>query len=188
MIEVRFHGRGGQGVVLASEILANAAFFEGKEVQSFPFFGVERRGAPLVAFARISDGPIRAKFGVRSPDYVIVLDASLVGLVEVTSGVKPGALVFINAPPGLDVVEGSDFRTVVFDATSVSLRHGLGSRTAPIVNTAMLGAFAAATRIVQLESLERAIKEMVPGSPEHNAAACRDAYQEMMKEVDVLEG
>jgi 2-oxoacid:acceptor oxidoreductase gamma subunit (pyruvate/2-ketoisovalerate family) len=188
MIEVRFHGRGGQGVVLASEILANAAFLEGREVQSFPFFGVERRGAPLMAFARISYEPIRVKSVVRTPDYVVVLDPSLIRTVDVAAGLREEGLMLINGPREMPVNPGRGYKTMVFDATSVSLRHGLGSRTAPIVNTAMLGAFAAATGIVQIESLERSIPDFVPGRPEANVAACRDAYERMLEEVEVLEG
>jgi 2-oxoacid:acceptor oxidoreductase gamma subunit (pyruvate/2-ketoisovalerate family) len=188
MIEVRFHGRGGQGVVLASEILANAAFLEGKQVQSFPFFGVERRGAPLMAFARLSYEPIRVKSVIRTPDYVVVLDPSLLRAVDVASGLRTGGLMLVNGPPELKVKSASGCKTLVFDATSVSLEHGLGTKTAPIVNTAILGAFAAATGLVQLESLERSIPDFVPGRSEANVAACRAAYQKMMEEVEVLEG
>lgn len=188
MIEVRFHGRGGQGVVLASEILANAAFLEGKQVQSFPFFGVERRGAPLVAFSRISDETIRVKSIVRTPDYVVVLDSSLLRTVDVAAGLKEGGLLIVNGPQEMKVNPTPGRRAVVFDATAVSLRHGLGTRTAPIVNTAMLGAFAAATGLLRIESLERSIPGLVPGRPEANVAACREAYEMMLQEAEVYEG
>ncbi len=187
VIEVRFHGRGGQGVVLASEILASAAFLDGKDVQSFPFFGVERRGAPLMAFTRISDQPIRIRSEVKTPHYVLVLDPSLVRAVDVSSGIRSDGLLLTNGPPEMHLNASSRFKTLVFDATSVSLEHGLGSRTAPIVNTAMLGAFAAATDLIRIESLEESILELVPRKAEANVAACRTAYVAVAKEVEIPE-
>ncbi len=188
MIEVRLHGRGGQGVVVASEILASAAFLEGKDVQSFPFFGVERRGAPLMAFTRISDEAIRIKSVVRTPHYVLVLDPSLLKAVDVASGIRDGGLMLVNGPSELKVNPNPHFKAVVFDATSISLEHGLGTMTAPIVNTALLGAFSAATGLVRIESLERSIPDFVPVKVEENVAACRAAYEAMPKEVEVIEG
>src|SRR5664280_145387 len=96
MIEVRFHGRGGQGAVTAAEILAKAAFEDGKYCQAFPFFGVERRGAPVMAFTRIDDQPIRRRYQVYKPDYVVVLDDGLLEVVDVFSGLKEGGKVIIN--------------------------------------------------------------------------------------------
>lgn len=186
MIEVRFHGRGGQGVVLASEILASAAFHEGKDVQSFPFFGVERRGAPLMAFTRISDEPIRVKSIVRRPEFVLVLDPSLWKAVDVAEGLREGGLLLVNGPPEVELPASSSYRTLVFDATTVSLEHGLGTRTSPIVNTAMLGAFAAATDLVSLENLVAGIHEFVPRRTKDNVAACKAAYRKMGKEVTVV--
>ena len=96
MIEIRFHGRGGQGAVVASNILAEAAFMEGKDVCSFPFFGVERRGAPVTAFTRVDSRPIRVKSGIYAPDHVIVLDPSLLKAVDVLAGLKKGGIVLVN--------------------------------------------------------------------------------------------
>lgn len=186
MIEVRFHGRGGQGVVLASEILASAAYHGGYDVQSFPFFGVERRGAPLMAFTRMSDEPIRVKAIVQRPDFVVVLDPSLLKAVNVTEGLRGNGLLFVNGPPELEVPASSQHRSVVFDATSVSLEHGLGSRMSPIVNTAVLGAFAAATGLVTLEHLEAGIQEFVPRRTRANVAACRTAFRQMAQEVPLV--
>lgn len=170
-------------MVLASEILASAAFLEGKDVQAFPFFGVERRGAPLMAFTRISDRPIRVKSEVRTPHYVLVLDPSLLKAVDVTSGIREDGLMLVNGPSGMRVKSNPHFKTLVFDATSVSLEYGLGSPMSPIVNTAVLGAFSAATGVVKVESLEKGIPEFVPGRIEANIAACRDAYRKMRQEV-----
>ncbi len=166
-------------MVLASEMLASAAFLEGKDVQSFPFFGVERRGAPLLAFTRISDEPIRIKSAVRTPHYILVLDPSLLKAIDVASGIRDGGLMFINGPPEMRVDPSLHFRKLVFDATSVSLEHGLGTMTAPVVNTALLGAFSAATDLVSIESLEESIREFVPRGTEANIAACRAAYEMM---------
>jgi len=181
MIEIRFHGRGGQGSVIASEILAQAAFKEGKNVQSFPYFGVERRGAPVTAFTRIDDRPIRIRSEIYEPDYVIVLDPSLLGAVDITSGLKEGGLVLINIdkkPEELKLRSASRIATV--DATSIAIKHGLGSRTAPVVNTAILGAFAAASKEVRIESIVESIREIAPTKKEENAEAAKEAYEKVM--------
>ena len=96
MIEIRFHGRGGQGTVIASELLAQAAFIEGKTPQSFPFFGVERRGAPVTAFTRIDDKPIQVRTSIMTPDIVVVLDPGLLRTINVTAGLKPNGLLLVN--------------------------------------------------------------------------------------------
>jgi 2-oxoacid:acceptor oxidoreductase gamma subunit (pyruvate/2-ketoisovalerate family) len=191
MIEIRFHGRGGQGAVIASEILADTAFRDGKYVQAFPMFGVERRGAPVTAFTRIGDDPIRIKFFIYNPDYVVVLDPTLVGQVDVTAGCgvsssykeqKEGnAMILINtsmAPSDIKV-EGP-FSIATVDATSIAVKHNLGSRLAPIVNTAILGAFAKATGEIKLNLLLDAIKEGVPVKHDENAQAARDAYEKVV--------
>jgi 2-oxoacid:acceptor oxidoreductase gamma subunit (pyruvate/2-ketoisovalerate family) len=175
MREIRFHGRGGQGAVIASNILANAAFLEGKDVQAFPFFGVERRGAPVTAFTRIDDRPIRIKFAIYNPDYVVVLDESLLKAVDVTAGLRPDGIVVVNTrrePTALGIAKG---RLATVDATDIAISHGLGSKVAPIVNTVMLGALVAATGEVKLASVLECMGEHVPIKSEENAAACRDA-------------
>ena len=176
MLELRFHGRGGQGAVLAAELLAQAAFLEGKQVQSFPFFGVERRGAPVAAFSRIDERPIPVRTNVTAPDVVVVLDPSLIRAVNVTGGLKADGLLLVNthrAPEELATVFGGGIATV--DATAIALAHGLGSRAQPIVNTAILGALAKASGIVSLDSLIRTIERFVPAKREENRAAAVDA-------------
>jgi len=182
MKEIRFHGRGGQGSVLASNILANAAFLEGRYVQAFLLIGAERRGAPVVAFTRIDNKPIRNRSHIYSPDYVVVLDSNLADLVDVASGIKPSGMIFVNSDrDGGDFHFNSEARTVTLDVTSIALKHGLGTPTAPIVNTAVLGAFARISGEVGLEALLTAIREMAPAKPEENAMAAEEAYKEAEK-------
>ncbi len=178
MIEIRFHGRGGQGAVVASKILAEALFREGNFVQSFPAFGAERRGAPVAAFTRANTYPIRIRTHIYAPDHVVVLDASLLDTTDVTAGLKPGGWVVINtdrSPENIPAMRG--FKVATVDAGAVALKHGLGVPTAPIVNTAILGAFAKATGKVGLEALRKAILDQVPYNARANAQACVDAYQ-----------
>lgn len=177
MIEVRFHGRGGQGVVIASEVLAKAAFRMGFEVSSFPFFGVERRGAPVTAYTRIDNRPIRVKTNIYWPDYVVVLDSSLLKGVDVLEGLKVGGGVLINWPQGKKL-EGmsTKFRYFVLDATKIAASHGIGSQSAPIVNTAILGGFARMCDAIELEPLLEAIRESAPVKEHENVAAAREAY------------
>jgi 2-oxoacid:acceptor oxidoreductase gamma subunit (pyruvate/2-ketoisovalerate family) len=177
VIEVRIHGRGGQGAVIASKVLADAVFREGRYVQSFPAFGVERRGAPVAAFMRMDDKPVRIRCQIYYPSHVMVLDPSLMQVVEVTAGLKDGGWVLINSeqPPAAFVLPPK-FRVATVDASGIGVRHRLGSRTAPIVNTAILGAFARITGIVSLETVEQAVREAVPVKPDENVAATREAY------------
>jgi 2-oxoacid:acceptor oxidoreductase gamma subunit (pyruvate/2-ketoisovalerate family) len=179
VIEIRFHGRGGQGAAMASSIIADAIFSEGRNVQSFPMFGVERRGAPVAAFIRVDDKPIRVRCEIEEPEYVLVLDPTLVEAVDVTSGVKPSGMIIVNsplAPAGLKLGEG--FRVYTFDGTSLSVELGLGTRTAPIVNTTMLGAFAKTTGLVGIDALEASINKYFPRDKDgKNAGAARAAYE-----------
>jgi 2-oxoacid:acceptor oxidoreductase gamma subunit (pyruvate/2-ketoisovalerate family) len=178
MIQIRFHGRGGQGSVVASQILVDAAFREGKHVQAFPYFGVERRGAPVTAFAKIDDNPIRDRSEIYTPNYVIVLDPSLVTVVNVVEGLKEDGVVLVNTERSPDELDMADVKTVAtVDATSIAIKHGLGSRTAPIVNSAILGAFAKISGIVSLDSLTASILATAPAKREENAAAAKDAYE-----------
>jgi 2-oxoacid:acceptor oxidoreductase gamma subunit (pyruvate/2-ketoisovalerate family) len=178
MLEVRFHGRGGQGAVIASELLAQAAFLEGRQPQSFPFFGVERRGAPVTAYTRIDDAPIRVRTAVTNPDIVVVMDPGLLRAVNVTAGLKPEGLLLVNAEAFPTLPTGNaPARVAVVDATGIALAHGLGTRSVPIVNTAILGGLVRAGRVVSLDSLLEAIRTFVPACPEENAAAAREAYE-----------
>jgi len=179
MMEIRFHGRGGQGSVVAAKILADAFFHEGKHVQSFPAFGVERRGAPVTAFTRVDDSPIFLRCNIYEPDMVIVLDPTLINEVGVTSGMKPGGAMLINIPhEKFDVSEYGEFMVATVDATAIAIRHNLGTNTNPIVNSAILGAFAHATELVSIESVAESIRVGVPKGAEENAAAAHDAYDE----------
>lgn len=178
MIEIRFHGRGGQGAVVASKILAEAFFREGRYVQSFPAFGAERRGAPVAAFTRADDKPIRLRTYIYTPDHVVVLDPFLLETTDVTAGLKPGGWIVINTEYVPERIAGiRNFRVATVDAAQVAVKHGLGTATAPIVNTAIIGAFARATGEVTIESVCAAIMETVPRGGQANAAACREAYE-----------
>ncbi len=170
LVEIRFHGRGGQGAVTAANILASAAVLEGKYAQAFPYFGAERRGAPVVAFARVSDEPIETHSQIENPDIVVVLDPKLFELANVTAGLKEGGVIVANhteRPP----IEGN-YKVYCVDATKIALDMGLVVSGWPVVNTVMLGALAKATGVVKTESVVQAIKERFPGKlGEKNAEA-----------------
>jgi 2-oxoisovalerate ferredoxin oxidoreductase gamma subunit len=177
MIEIRFHGRGGQGAVVASNILATAAFKEGKDVQSFPYFGVERRGSPVTAFTRIDDKPIIIRSQIYEPDYVVVLDPSLLKGIgkEIIAGLKPEGLILINTRHKDVKFEGHN-KIAIVNATESALKNSLGSKTSPIVNTAILGAFSKATGIVKLGSILESIREAIPIKTENNVQAAKDSF------------
>jgi 2-oxoacid:acceptor oxidoreductase gamma subunit (pyruvate/2-ketoisovalerate family) len=178
MIELRFHGRGGQGAVIASELLAHAAFLEGRQPQAFPFFGVERRGAPVTAFARIDDRPVLLRTQVTAPDIVVVLDAGLMRTVPVTAGLRPGGTLLVNTEhPAADLPVGDAGTVAAVDATGIAVEHGLGSRAVPIVNTAILGALARATDVVRIGSVLHTIREHVPAKAAENVEAARAAFE-----------
>ncbi|MDV3104204.1 pyruvate/ketoisovalerate ferredoxin oxidoreductase subunit gamma [Thermococcus waiotapuensis] len=177
MIEIRFHGRGGQGAVTAANILASAAFKEGKYVQAFPFFGVERRGAPVTAFTRIDDKPIRIKTQIYEPDVVVVLDPSLLDTVDVTAGLKEGGTVIVNTEKSKEEVltklKKKPGKLALVDATGIALEI-LG---VPVTNTAILGAVAKATGIVGLDHVKEAIQETFSGAlGEKNAKAAEESF------------
>lgn len=153
MIEIRIHGRGGQGAITAAEVLAVAAFKDGKYAQAFGKFGPERRGAPVESFVRIDDQPIRIRQQVYEPDYVIVLDQALMKVVDVKAGLKKDGQLIINTSkeiPGAWYVDASDIAVNVIGK--------------PFVNTAMLGAFVKGSACaVTMKSVEEAIQERFPG-------------------------
>ncbi|MBM4386270.1 MAG: 2-oxoacid:acceptor oxidoreductase family protein [Deltaproteobacteria bacterium] len=175
MLEIRIHGRGGQGAVVASKILSDALFREGNVVQAFPIFGVERRGAPVAAFLRCDKSPIYLRSEIYHPDMLIILDHTLVKNQSVFAGLKEGGLVLINSKNSPDHYKGN-FRFAAVDANAVAVENGLGSPNAPIVNTAILGAFARASGICSIESIKAAIMDNAPVKPEQNAKAAEDAY------------
>jgi len=180
MIEIRFHGRGGQGTVVASILMAKAFFRAGFQVQSFPFFGVERRGAPVEAYLRLDEKPVRLRTNVYTPDHVLVQDGTLLHSINVTRGLKENGWVLLNSTGSPeDVSPFAGYRLAWIDASRIAARHGLGTRTHPIVNTTMIGAFARVLGIPPLEAIEEAIKEEVFIKPEDNVSAARDAFREV---------
>lgn len=177
MIEVRFHGRGGQGAVVAARVLASALFNEGRYVQSFPAFGVERRGAPVAAFTRIDDRPILLRTNIYEPDHIVVLDPTLIGMVDMIQGLKIGGCIVINSDRSPEEYGNfREYRVGTVDANKIAVAYGLGSRTHPIVNTAILGAFAKVTGIVGIEAVAEAIREALPIKKDDNVQAAMAAY------------
>ncbi|MBU2515275.1 2-oxoacid:acceptor oxidoreductase family protein [bacterium] len=181
MIEIRLHGRGGQGAVIASKIMAVAMFSEGKWVQAFPKFGVERRGAPVEAFLRLAEDKILIRSEITEPDHIIVLDPTLVEVTDVTAGLKKNGWIVINSsenPDSFSMFKG--FRVGCVNASQIASNHRLGAKSAPIVNTAICGAFARATGLVDLESVCNAILTEAPVKPQENAQAARDAFEAIL--------
>jgi 2-oxoacid:acceptor oxidoreductase gamma subunit (pyruvate/2-ketoisovalerate family) len=179
MQEIRFHGRGGQGAVIGSEVLAHAFFLENKYVQAFPAFGVERRGAPVAAFCRVDDKPIYLRNQIYRPDHVIVLDDSLIRIGVVREGLKKTGTIVVNGKHPVNhylEIIGPEFKVYVVDAASIAVRYRLGSAANPIVNTAILGAFSKATGLVGITAVETAIEDHVPARKENNRKAARQAY------------
>ena len=178
MIEIKISGRGGQGIVLASQILATAFFRNGMWVQAFPSFGAERRGAPVSAFVRADREEMTLRCSVYHPDWIIVLDSQLLGNPKILSGIKEGGSILVNGkkiPEGFQGMGRSKVLTV--DAVAIAQSFRLGSGSFPIVNTAMAGAFARASGLIPLESVLEAVREMVPVQKERNEAAAREAYE-----------
>lgn len=173
MLEVRFHGRGGQGAVTSAELLAQAAVREGKFAVALPSFGPERRGAPVVAFLRVDQRPIRTRSGIYKPDVVVVLDPKLKETVDVTSGLKPGGILVLNSPRKPDDIP-QGIKVAWVDASLIA-REEIGL---PITNTTMLGALVKATGIVDLESLVEPLKAKFGKVADKNIQALRRAYQE----------
>ena len=174
MYEIRIHGRGGQGAVTAAELLSVAVFHAGGRAQAFPSFGSERTGAPVAAFCRIDDKPIRLREPVLRPDALIVLDPTLLVLDEVFRGLRRDAVVLVNsprAPSELPVPPGVTATTV--DANGIA-RRLLGR---PLPNGVMLGAFAGRTGRVSIGGVQHALRERFPGAVgDANAAAAREAF------------
>jgi 2-oxoacid:acceptor oxidoreductase gamma subunit (pyruvate/2-ketoisovalerate family) len=184
MIEIRIHGRGGQGAVVASAVLASALFYDGRYVQAFPAFGVERRGAPVTAFTRWDYKPIRVRTNVYQPDHVIVLDWTLIlEGVDVVTGLRENGWILINSSKDVEIGDFSKYKVAIVDAGAIAVRHKLGTATAPVVNTAILGAFSKMTGMVTIGSVIRAIHENVPDKREENVAAAREAYSKVHRAI-----
>jgi len=183
ILEIKCIGRGGQGAVTFSQILAIAAFNDGLQSQAFPNFGVERRGAPAFSFTRIAKGQcIGLRSQIYEPDIIVVLDPSLIGTVNVTEGLKKKGTLIINSkktPKELNI-ESKDYNTCTVDATDVALRLF----KADIPNTPMLGAIVKATNIVSLDSVKKAIEERFESKPkliEINKKAVKQVYDQVKK-------
>ena len=184
MFQVRIHGRGGQGVVTAAEMLSIAAFREERHAQAFPSFGSERTGAPVVAFCRIDDHEIRLREPVIEPDALIIQDPTLLHQVDVFSGLRPGGFILINTARSFEQLGLGEmqarFRTSSVPATEIALKH-LGR---PLPNAVLLGAFAGFTEMLRLESVVAAIEEKFSGKVARgNVAAAGEAYRRMAKEA-----
>jgi pyruvate ferredoxin oxidoreductase gamma subunit len=178
LVEIRWHGRGGQGAVTSTELLARAAINEGKYAQAFPSFGPERRGAPVMAFDRIDPAkPIRVRADIAEPDVVVVLDPTLLAIVNVASGLKDDGVLIINTSKSIEDFEaefGTKRQMASVDATRIA-RELLG---VPIVNTTMLGALLRATEVVKMESLIKPLEQRFERLAERNINAMKRAYEE----------
>ena len=187
MFQVRIHGRGGQGVVTAAELLSVAAFREGRHAQAFPSFGSERTGAPVVAFCRIDDRPIRLREPIMAPDALIIQDPTLLHQVDVFGGLMPDGYVLINTTRSFDELGLSEFlarfrreRLYTVAATELALKH-IGR---PVPNAALLAGFAAASGRISLESVNAAIRDRFPAKiADANVAAATEAFDFVMQEI-----
>lgn len=180
LIEVRWHGRGGQGVVTVSRLLAHAALLDGKYAQAFPEFGPERAGAPVTGFTRISDEPIMIHSRIYTPNVVVLIDPTLLGKVNVTEGLVKGGLLVMNTeqkPEDLKkTLKVEDVKVYTVNATRIALDI-LGR---PIYNTAMLGALVKVAPLASMDSLMKVVKERFPGTiGEKNIAVMKRAYEEV---------
>jgi len=175
LIEIRFHGRGGQGAVTSAELLAVAAISEGKYAQAFPSFGPERRGAPVVAYARVDDRPIRLRTNIYHPDVVVILDPGLLEVANVLEGLKEGGTVVINTNKSAEElgIKGN-FKVAAVDADRIA-REVLGR---PITNTTMLGALLKAVEIVSPSSLIEPLNKRFGRIASKNIEAFQKAYEE----------
>ena len=183
MVDVRIHGRGGQGVVTTAEVLALACFLEGRHAQALPSFGSERTGAPVAAFVRVSDRPIRSHDPVEAPDVVVVQDATLLSLPSVVAGLRPGGRLLVNTqrplPPAVLAATTACFVTAV--PASVIAARCVG-RDVP--GPAMLGALAAVTDVVLVDSVVAAVQDRLAGrSTAGNVAAVTEAFETALAAV-----
>lgn len=176
MIEIKFKGRGGQGAVVASEMLGKSFFLEGKYPQCFSLFGGERRGAPVVGFLRVDDEPILLKCQIYHPDQMILFDLSLINEEELFQELKPNGLILINSNKEVDFFRHlRRFKIGLIDAGIITRNLGLGTT----FNTAMLGAYVRLTDLIQLNTLTETVKAMAPAKKEENVEAVREAYHQV---------
>ncbi len=178
MVEIRFHGRGGQGTVVASKVLADAIAREGNYVQAYPEFGVERRGAPVYAFLRIDNKPIYDKSRIYRPDHVVVVDPTLIEKINVSDGLKDGGWIIVNSDKQPEEIDfPKKYKIATINATRIAKKYKLGTLAAPIVNTAIVGAVVKILGLAQIGTVLDAVQEGVPIKPEDNAAAAKEAYK-----------
>jgi pyruvate ferredoxin oxidoreductase gamma subunit len=190
MLQIRIHGRGGQGVVTATELLSIAAFEQGRHAQAFPSFGSERTGAPVVAFCRIDDAEIRLREPILAPDVLIVQDATLLHQVDVFQGLQPDGYVLINSQRSFHELGLADIeqryrheRLTTVPATEIALKH-LGR---PLPNAVLLGGFAALSGLVSLDAVAHAIRDKFSGKvAEGNIAAASEAFAFVTHEMQEL--
>jgi pyruvate ferredoxin oxidoreductase gamma subunit len=178
MIEIRWHGRGGQGAVTSVELLAVAAIDEGKHAQAFPSFGPERRGAPVEAFNRVDQKQIKVRSRIYNPDVAVVLDEGLVGLVNVAAGLKPDGILIVNTAKSAEEVKKAlnyKGKIATVDATGIAWKE-LG---VPITNTTMLGALIKVTKVVKIDSLRAPVEHRFGRIASKNMAALKRAYDEV---------
>jgi pyruvate ferredoxin oxidoreductase gamma subunit len=188
MFQVRIHGRGGQGVVTAAEMLSLAAFDEGRHAQAFPSFGSERNGAPVVSFCRIDDRPIRLREPVATPDALIIQDPTLLHQVDVFAGLSPDGYMLINTPRTLGDLGLNEFvkdfraeRVMTVPASDLAREH----TGRPLANAALLAGFAALSGLISLDSVVLAIEQkLAVRFVEGNVAAARDAYAWVQRELE----
>jgi len=191
VLQIRIHGRGGQGVVTAAELLSVAAFEQGRHAQAFPSFGSERTGAPVVAFCRIDDHEIRLREPVLYPDVLIVQDPTLLHQVDVFQGLPADGYVLINSRRSFEQLGLSDIveryrtdRLTTVPATEIALKH-LGR---PMPNVALIGGFAALSGLVTLDAVSHAIRDKFSGKvAEANIAAAAEAYEYVTRELEELQ-
>ncbi len=179
LLEVRWHGRGGLGAVTSAELLARAAASKGKFTQSFPSFGPERRGAPVVAFLRISDEFIRTRSSIYEPDAAVIIDPMLLRVVDVTAGLKKGGKLIINSKKSPEQLKNEfkyEWPVASVDATSIA-RELIG---VPITNTAMIGAFLRVYDVIDLEALHEPLKERFGSRADGNIKAMEKAYNDVV--------
>jgi 2-oxoacid:acceptor oxidoreductase gamma subunit (pyruvate/2-ketoisovalerate family) len=176
MIEVRIHGRGGMGAVTSAELIATACFYDGKWAQAFPSFGVERRGSPVQAFCRINDKPIRVHEHVYEPDYVVVLDDSLVQSAGVFNGLKKNGVAVIASNKNASAFVPPQKTQKVFVVDAYKIAREITGK--PIVNTVMVGAFARVSGLVSIQNLKKAVLERFSGEiGEKNARAVETCFK-----------
>lgn len=190
MFQVRIHGRGGQGVVTAAELLSIAAFEEGRHAQAFPTFGSERTGAPVTSFCRIAESPIRAREPISEPDALIVQDPTLLHQVDLFAGLRNDGYVLINSSRSFDELGLGEFarrfrheRLLTVPATAIAREH-LGR---PLPNTVLLGGFSSLSGVVRIESVAKAIRDKFKGSvAEANVVAAEKAHEYVQRERSEL--